>query len=217
MPILKAVNLSEGRQPVRRPSTCPKAVVPLTCPKAVDLAEGRRAADLSGGRRAADLSEGCQPVRRPSTRRPSCRLPVRRSSCLSEGRRPVRRPSNRRPSCRLPVRRSSCLGGHRPVYLSGGRHVPLTCPEAVVPPPSCPEAVVSPSWKLGVSTHFPTPSRWYALWAPHAMGFIYERDWRAVDGPLSTLRALSKRAVLKRLSEPHGESDASGGSAGELP
>ena len=63
-----SLDLSEGRRPVRRPSTCPKAVVPLTCLKAVVPLTCPKAVDLSEGRCVADLSEGRQPVRRPSCR-----------------------------------------------------------------------------------------------------------------------------------------------------
>ena len=128
----KAVDLSEGRRPVRRPSTCPKAdlsegrrpVRRPTCPKAVDLSEGRpvrrstcpKAVDVSEGRPVrrstcpkADLSEGRRPVRRPST----CPKAVD----LSEGR-PVRRPS----TC---PKADDLSEGRRPVRR------PSTCPKAV--------------------------------------------------------------------------------------
>ena len=122
----------------------PEAIVPFTCPEVVVPPEAILpiAVYLSGGRRASGGYHA------------DCRLPVRRPSGLW------------RPSCRLHVWRPSgrfvtCPEAVGPLEAV----VPPTCREAVVPlvpPPSCPEAAVSPSWKLGVSTHFSTPLKWYA-------------------------------------------------------
>ena len=129
------------------PFTFPEAVVPLICPKAVGPLEAIGPFTCP---EAVGPLEAIGPFTCPEAVGP---LEAIRPFYLSGGRR--------------------ASGGDRAVARLRRPSRPLTCPEAVVPLPSCPETVVSPSWKLGVSTHFSTPSRGvsYALWAkcPHAI------------------------------------------------